>query len=87
MREKIFATLDADESTGHVKCDPTGLDLLVRAQPSAFRDAWGGRWLGIDLTEVNEAEVIELLEGAWRSLAPKMLAASYDRTPDGGAQS
>lgn len=65
VRENIFATLDADESAGHVKCDPVNLDLLVRANPAALSDAWGGRWLGIDLAEVNEAEVLDLLEDAW----------------------
>lgn len=87
VREKIFATLDAGEWAGHVKCDPVNLDLTVRANPAAFRDAWGGRWLGIELAEVNEAAVLELLEDAWLSVAPKALAALYERRGAGGSQS
>lgn len=87
VREKIFATLNADESAGHVQCDPVDLDLLVRTNPAVFRDAWGGRWLGIDLAQVTEAEVLALLEDAWLSVAPKALAASYERRGAGGSQS
>ena len=79
VRGKIFATLNADESAGHTRCDSANLDVLVRANPVAFRDAWSGRWLGIDLSQVKEADVLELLEDAWLSVAPKVLAARYER--------
>jgi hypothetical protein len=79
VSRKVFATLNADESAGHVKCDPVNLELLVRANPVVFRDAWGGRWLGIDLSQVDEGEVLELLEDAWLSVTRKALAASYER--------
>jgi hypothetical protein len=79
VRKKIFATLNGDESAGHVKCDPVNLDLLVRENPQVFRNAWGGRWLGIDLSEVTEPEALRLLEDAWLSVAPKSLAASYEQ--------
>lgn len=49
------------------------------SRPSVFRDAWGGRWLGFDLSQVEEVEVLELLQDAWLSVAPKALAASYER--------
>ena len=82
VRKKIFATLNGDESAGHAKCDPVNLDLLVRRNPIVFRDAWGGRWLGIDLPLVEEGEVLRLLEDAWLSVAPTSLVASYrDRGP------
>jgi hypothetical protein len=79
VRKKIFASLNGDETVGHVKCDSVNLDRLVHGNPRAFRDAWGGRWLGIDLSEVEEAEVCCLLEDAWLSVAPKSLAASYEQ--------
>ena len=84
VRKKIFATLSGDERTGHVKCDPTNLDLLVQRDPETFRDAWNGRWLGIDLARVEEPEVQELLEDAWRLVAPKSLRTARDAGASAG---
>lgn len=78
VRTKIFATLTADELRGAVKCDPASIDALVRSDAEAYRDAWGGRWLGIDLARANEAAVSQLLNDAWRRVAPKRLAAGYN---------
>lgn len=82
VRKKIFATLIADETAGAVKCDPGNLDLLVRRDPDTFRNAWGGRWLGIDLGRVREPEVKQLLEDAWRLIAPKSVVAAYTSWPE-----
>ena len=79
VRKKIFASLTSDEKAGAVRCDPTSLDLLVQRDPETFRDAWGGRWLGIDLSRVNDSEARELLKGAWRAVAPRSVVASYDK--------
>ena len=78
VRKKIFATLTGDETGAAVKCDPGSLDLLVQRDPATFRNAWGGRWLGMDLRRVDESTAIELLEDAWRSIAPKRVVAAYD---------
>src|SRR5690606_20797173 len=77
VRKKIFATLNAAETAGHVRCDPVSLDLLVRRRPERFRNAWGGRWLGIELERVDEPEVLGLLRDAWLSIAPASLAARH----------
>jgi hypothetical protein len=82
VRKKIFATLAEDEKSGAVKCDPASLDLLVQRDPATFRNAWGGRWLGIELSGVDESAAAELLEDAWRSVAPKSVVAAYE---EGGA--
>jgi hypothetical protein len=79
VRKKIFASLATDEKAGAVKCDPASLDLLVQRDSETFRNAWGGRWLGIDLSRVDDSEAKELLEDAWRSIAPRSVVASYDR--------
>lgn len=81
---KIFATLTADESAGAVKCDPASLDALVRSDARAFRNAWGGRWLGIDLARAEEDMVRTLLEDAWRMVAPKRLVRAHEQS--GGAR-
>jgi len=77
VRTRIFATLIVDETAGAVKCDPANLDLLVRRDPRTFRNAWGGRWLGIDLGRVTESEARQLLEDAWRLIAPKSVIRTY----------
>lgn len=79
VRKKIFASLTADENAGAVKCDPASVDLLVQRDSKTFRNAWGGRWLGIELSRVDDSEAKELLEDAWRSIAPKSVVASYDK--------
>lgn len=79
VRKKIFATLTADEDHGAVRCDPGSLDALVRQDPATFRDAWGGRWLGIALARIEEQEVETLLNDAWRLVAPGSLVADTDR--------
>jgi hypothetical protein len=77
VRDKIFATLTADEGAGAVRCDPGSLDLLVQRDPVTFRNAWGKRWLGIDLSRLDESSAKELLEDAWRSIAPRSVVAAY----------
>lgn len=77
--KRIFATLTADENVGVVKCDAASLDLLVRRDAETFRDAWGGRWLGIALSRVDDSEAKDLLEDAWRSVAPQRVVAAYDQ--------
>lgn len=71
VRAKVFATLNADESVAAVRCDPASLELQVGRDPAAFRDAWGGRWMGIDLSRVEDSKAKELLEDAWRSIDRK----------------
>jgi hypothetical protein len=78
VRKKIFATLSQDGTSGAVKCDPTNLHLLVQRDPETYRNAWGGRWLGIDLARADESETKQLLEDAWRVVAPKSVIAAYD---------
>ena len=79
VRDRIFATLNDDETAGHLRCDPLSLDRLVQEDPTVFRDAWGGRWLGIDLARAQEDDVLPLMEDAWRAAAPKTLTATFTR--------
>ena len=68
---RIFATLDAGEENAAVRCDPASLEALVRRDPTRFRDVWGGRWLGFRLAVADPGQVSELVEDAWRLMAPK----------------
>jgi hypothetical protein len=73
VRNKIFATLSADETQVNVKIDPANLDALLRSSPDLFRDVWAGRWIGMDVARVHEQTLHELLEDAWRLTAPRSL--------------
>jgi hypothetical protein len=53
VRNKIFATLPEDGRTVNLKTTPLGLDLLIGADPAAYRDAWGGRWVGVELARAD----------------------------------
>ena len=77
VKKKIFATLDAAETGAAARCAPANLDLLVQRDPETFRNAWGGRWLGIDLARIELSEARELLEDAWRLVAPRSLAVRH----------
>jgi hypothetical protein len=75
VRNKIFATLPEDGLTVNVKTTPVALDMLLREDPSAFRDVWGGRWVGVELARVPAEEVRELLLEGYCLAAPRQLAA------------
>jgi len=75
VRNRIFATLPEDGRTVNLKTTPIGLDMLLRSDPTTYRDAWGGRWVGVDLAKVPDGELRELLVEAYCLAAPKKLAA------------
>lgn len=75
VRNKIFVTLPADGRTANLKVTPLGFDLLVRSDPEAYRDAWGGRWVGVELARVSSEALRELVLDAYCLAAPKRLAA------------
>jgi len=75
VRNKIFATLPPTApGTINLKTTPANLDALVRRAPATYRDAWGGRWMGVELARISAGELRELLREAWRLAAPKRLA-------------
>lgn len=83
VRNRIFASLTADEKRGAVRCEAANVDALARSDPATYRDAWGGRWLGIDLAHAPDAAVAGLLEDAWRLVAPKRTVAEFARRHSG----
>ena len=74
VRNKIFATLPEDGRTVNMKTTPQGLDMLLRDGSDAFKDVWGGRWVGVELARVDAAEVRELLLEAYCLADPRALA-------------
>lgn len=76
VRGKIFATLPEDGRTVNLKTTPIGLDMLLRSDAETYRDAWGGRWVGIELSRVDPGELRELIVEAFCLAAPKKVAAA-----------
>lgn len=73
---KIFIGLPAkDGNLVNIKSTAINVDALVREDPETYRDAWGGRWLGVKLDRVSRAKLRALIEEAWSLAAPKKLRA------------
>ena len=85
VRDRIFATLPPDGHTVNLKTTPQALDMLLREDPVAFRDVWGGRWVGVMLSRVPAPALRELMLEAYILAAPRHLAASVRTTWDPAA--
>jgi hypothetical protein len=73
VRGKIFATIAPDGETGMLKLDLDHHEALLRSDPRSFF-SFGG-WsrngaTGVRFATVRKALFRELLEEAWRNLAP-----------------
>jgi hypothetical protein len=76
VRGKFLARLREDGVTLAVKCDYPERDLRIEINPDAFfiTDHYRGYpMLLVRLATVDEDDLRDLLELAWRSLAPKRL--------------
>ena len=78
---KIFAGLTADEKRATLKLTPESQALLMSARPEAFQPAagaWGrSGWTYVVLSQVQTAELRELLVEAFGLVAPKRLATAH----------
>ena len=76
---KIFATLWPDEDWAMVKLTPEEQSLFVRTEPAVYQPvmgAWGKRGCTtVNLPAASDPSVRQALTAAWRSIAPKRLAA------------
>ena len=74
VADKIFVGFPAsDEHFVNLKSTTVNVDALVREDPAIFRDAWGGKWVGVKLEGVDRARLRVLIEEAWALAAPKKL--------------
>ncbi len=82
VRNKIFVGMDREMKHGTLKLTPEAQEVLLRARPDAYEPApgaWGRKgWTRVVLSKVTIAELRPLVEGAWRSVAPKKLIAALD---------
>jgi hypothetical protein len=81
VRNKIFASLAADETWGMVKLTPAEQKSFQFAEPKVFQPmagAWGKRgYTKVSLAAADEPIVRQALAAAWRNTAPKKLAEEY----------
>ena len=80
---KIFATLGyPDKGWGMVKLPPKQQVFFIEAEPDVFvpaKGAWGRRGATtVRLRAANKATLRRALAAAWRSIAPRCLAAEFD---------
>ena len=83
VRGKIFAGLSADEHVGTLKLSPEVQTSLVGpSEEDPFfpcSGAWGQKgWTHVRLAHVDRAVLRELLEEAYRLVAPKGLVAGLE---------
>ena len=80
VRNKIFASLGVpDAAWGMVKLTPEQQEMLIAAEPAAFKPAagaWGRRGAThMRLAAVDRTTLKSALTMAWRNTAPKALVA------------
>jgi hypothetical protein len=80
VRGRIFMTVVADEARCNLKLPREEHEALVAQRPEIFGTVTWGRLIrtSVRYEQVAPAELAELLEEAWRAVAPKRLAASLD---------
>lgn len=72
---RIYATLAADGLTANFNFTPDEQEFKCLLAPEAFvpvANAWGAQgWTTLNLSALNEVELRDALEIAWRHAAPK----------------
>lgn len=79
VRNKIFATLREADGRAVLKLSPDEQQLLIATSPGLFepiKGAWGLKgWTRVVLDRADAETVRHAMGMAWRSVAPKKLAA------------
>ena len=80
VRKRIFATLGEYEGVVVLKIPVNEQEGLLQAAPDAFvLNAWSKQgWLGVKLGTIEPELFEDLLEGAWRRVAPKRAIKAFD---------
>ena len=87
VRDRIFATIPTEPGRLRIFVEETEAAETVATDPAAYEEVrWGKRVSGVEavLRAADEADVVALLESAWRRKAPKRLVASYDEQKPAG---
>ena len=81
VRGKLIALRKEDGETLAVRTNFFEREALIRADPDAFffTDHYRNYpWVLVRLEEVERAQLAEMLEDAWRRVAPKRLIRAFD---------
>ena len=82
VRKKSFCRMKEDGETLVVRVvDLEDKEALLRAQPDVFSTTPhydGYAYVLVRLADVDPGQLAELIEDAWRLVAPKRLVAAYD---------
>jgi hypothetical protein len=84
VKGKIFATVPTGGKTLHVRVAPHEVHALMSEDPAVFEEIRSAKnvvvenWVRVHLPAAERTQVFELLEDAWRSLAPKRVLDAYD---------
>jgi hypothetical protein len=82
VKGKLLARLREDGETLVVKCGEDAVEIWLQADPEAFFLTEHYRGYGavlVRLRAVREDALRDVVMQSWRRLAPKKLAAEYDR--------
>lgn len=82
VRRKLLARLREDGETVAVRVEFIDRDVLLEADPAAFflTDHYRAHpWVLVRLAKARHATVLEVLEQAWREVAPRRLVAGRAR--------
>jgi hypothetical protein len=84
VNNRIFAGLSADGKRGTLKLTPEIQATALEAKPGAFtpaQGAWGrSGWTYVTLAKIETAELVGLVEEAWRLVAPKRASKPKPKT-------
>ena len=81
VRNKMFASMAADATSGTVKSTMDEQQALTQSEPDTFFvPAYVGvhGWIGIRLDSVDPEELDELVTEAWRMTATKRAVRAFD---------
>lgn len=80
VRGKIFVTVHEDGAGANLKLPREEHEALVAARPEAFGTVVWGQLIrtSVVLAAVAADELAELVEEAWRAVAPKRVVAAFD---------
>ena len=82
VRNKMFALLASDGATATLKASREQQAELLASSPDVFSVApYVGRhgWVSVAVPAADREEVAELLEEAWRSIAPRAAVRERDK--------
>lgn len=81
VKNKIFAGLSRDATTGNLKLSPEAQSIVLEAEPAVFSPAagaWGrSGWTHVRLAQASPTSLQMLIEESWCLVAPKRMVETH----------